>query len=249
MGIIIGNVTKGPILGYQIMNIEKIMYSVLPLVPSWQIIKIIGGSRVVALAALFPFVGYLVIANDSLLDLYSLVVDSLTSPEQQQTVHLSRVKEIYFALVWLSAGVISYKLFCPEEISSFPDRYVFVRHEIEIAEPLRLKFYQKAIPKSKFVRVFWSADMRQTASDAEKIKLDDTISSSGFFPDFEGKPKSKPTWLAESGMEIALCLNTHFDIKNKSKGALRFGTLIAFGTGYFKLSLPAYKVLIMLLVS
>ena len=215
-------------------------------VPSWEITKLIGGSRTVALAGLFPFVGYLVVANEGLLEWFYLVVDNFSNAEQQRARSMERVREIYFALVWLSVGVILYKLSCPKEISSFQSRYEFFDQEVKISEPLRLKAYQKSVSEPSIQKVFWGKELKAAVSEMKKIKLDDLVASSGSFPDIEGKAKSKSTWLNESGMEISLCLNTYYDIQNYSRGVLRIVTLVAFGVGYVKLSLPAYNVLMML---
>lgn len=213
--------------------------------PSWEIIKKIGGSRTVALAGLFPFVGYLVVANDQFLEWTTLIIDAAG----EQSSARRRMEEIYFALVWLSAGVILYKIFCPKEVATFGSQYDFSARELEVAEPVRLMHYQKNLASGRLVNAFQPNSLRESILEVGKVNLNQLVSDAGFFPDIQGQPKSKPSWLADSGREIALCLNTHYDSQNYSRPILRAFTLTSFAVGYVKLSMPAYDVLILLLVS
>ena len=169
--------------------------------------------------------------------------------DDDQSSTRRRMEEIYFALVWLSAGVILYKLFCPKEIAVFNNQYEFSSRELTVAEPVRLMHYQSNLPSSGLVIAFQSSALQTSVAEAKKVDLNQLVSDAGFFPDIGGQPKSKPSWLADSGREIALCLNTHYDTQNHSRPLLRAATLASFAVGYVNLSQPAYDVLRQLLVN
>lgn len=216
-------------------------------IPPWSVVKKIGGSKTVALAGLFPFVGYLVVANSQFVEWFSLVFDRDPGSSAETSNAVLRIQEIYFALVWLSSGVILYRVLCPKEISQFKDLYEFSRNELEVAEPIRLRAYQSTLPSSKWLSLFQPPNLRHAISETNKVVLNEVVAQNGFFPDIGDDKKTKPVWLAGAGREIALCLNTHYDTQNYSRPILRAVTMIAFGLGYVKLSLPAYKVLVHLL--
>jgi hypothetical protein len=222
---------------------------ILSFVPSWDTIKGIGGSKTVSVAGLFPFVGYLLVANENVIGWITLVVDGEPASEAARQLTLLRMREIYFALVWLSAGVILLKLFCPREVSLFTSGYEYHRSELMIAEPLRLKDFQRNLDAPKWVRWFWPSSLKEAVDGASAVKLDDVIIKDGLFPDLGEAVKSREDWMSASGREISLCLNATYQAANYNWPLVRIAATIAFAVGYLKLSYPAYKVLVALLAN
>jgi len=202
----------------------------------------------VALAGLFPFMGYLLVANEGAVAWISLVVDGPPGSDAARALAISRIREIYFALVWLSGGVILLKLFCPKEIALFSSEYEHNRNEILIAEPLRLKEFQDGLNASTWVTAFWSDALHKATKAAKEVRLDD-IKIDSPFPDLGEPTKSREDWLSSSGREISLCLNAKYQVANCSWPIIRLISFVAFCVGYIKLAYPAYKVLLGLLAT
>ncbi len=219
--------------------------------PSWDTIKLIGGSKTVALAGFFPFVGYLVLMNENVASYLGLVTDPIIGDSRSFDINFDRLRQIYFAMIWLSIGVLLYRLFCPFEIKAFRDRYEFFAKELEIANPYRLISFQGRLLVSRWNGKFIPEDLKSEIEKSKELKLDQISIKSLSYPilDEDEGNKSLDAYKSDSGIQVSQLLNTHYDFRNNTLGLIRGVTFVSFSIGYFKLSWPALEVLVILLLN
>ena len=82
-------------------------------IPKWDQIRLIGQSRSVGLTILDPFIGYLLLFNESVWSLLSLSEEALGSVELAPERTLSRFYFLYFGLTAIGLASFVYQLFCP----------------------------------------------------------------------------------------------------------------------------------------
>jgi hypothetical protein len=221
---------------------------VLSRVPSWRTIKTIGGSRSVAIAGFFPFLGYIILLNRELFDAFRLITDVDSQHDLISADTFDRVRQIYFGLVWLSAGVILYRLLCPEEIKSFDSRYDFISREVSVTSPSRLRGIQQQLRCQSWESYFIPPNVEADVFEAEKAALDRTLVEALSFPDMDAK-KSFETWLSDSRFEVYQLLNAYYDRRNFALGPIRTVAFVCYSVGYAMLAWPSLKTLAILLVT
>lgn len=218
-------------------------------VPTWRTLKTIGGSRTVALAGFFPFVGYLILANQDLSQLLTLVTDHVHGTVNVEAT-TDRLRQMYFGMLSLSVGVLLYRVFCPLEISQFGDRYDYIEKELPIATPIRVDAIQRAMQNLDFWQtLLLDSALAKDIEEASKLKIESAEIADLTFPVHEqGKGQKSPkAFQADSGLPILQLLNTNFDMQNSSMGAVRIIASIAFVYGYAKLAWPSLVVAVKLI--
>lgn len=255
----VSQVDQRPIMRYQLSwgNLEK--YSIREIetmvvfahTPNWDTIKLIGGSKTVALAGFFPFVGYLVLMNENFSSYLVLVTDPIVGDGRALDIEFDRLRQIYFAMIWLSVGVLLYRLFCPFEIKVFRDRYEFFSKELAIANPYRLISFQDRLLLSPWNAAFTPDDLKVEVEKSKELKLDQISIRALSYPilDNDEGSKSLDTYKSDSGIQVSQLLNTHYDFRNNTLGLIRGVTFCSFFVGYLKLSWPALEVLVILLLN
>lgn len=216
------------------------MSHILSWVPNWHIIKAIGGSRAVALAGFFPFVGYLVVANVTFTEFIILVTDQVGGKVNLDLVY-DRLTSIYIGMLSLAAGVIVYKLFCPHSISMFNDHYQFLEKELAIATPLRVASLQEEMRDlSRLQLHFFDAQLKSQIEETKDLKLDDaSITDLGYSGQMGSGIKSLKAYQSDEGIPLTQLLFAYYGMKDSSLGPIRLVAITAFGFGYFKLGSPA----------
>ncbi len=204
----------------------------------WDVTKKIAGSRLVATSAIFPFIGYLALLNVELIGFFQLYIDSAQSPGLPTQ---SRIEEIYFAMLWISAGAILFQLSCPKEIKGFVTRYDLIEKEIEVTGPIRLQNIQRDVVKCK--DAWWaSEELRNDISALENVELSEqTERDDGIFGYASGNP-SRADYLSTVGNSAYELLGVFYDCKRQSRFLIRMLVLIFVSIGYVKLSIPSVKV-------
>jgi hypothetical protein len=214
--------------------------------PTWETIKRIGGSRIVATASLFPFVGYLVVANEQAASLFTLIVDGING-EALSDINLIiyRLREVYLGLVLLSAGVILYKLFCPPQIKNFETRFEFYRMEHMITNPVRIGSQAEGLSGIDAAKWFLPASVFEAISDAQATQDINNIQLKSItIPEVNSKTKTINSWRDDDGISISKIINAHYDQKNYSMWFVRLLCSFLFFSGYFVLGRQSILVLI-----
>jgi hypothetical protein len=216
----------------------------ISLLPNWQVIKTIGGSRAVALAGFFPFVGYLIVANSDFAELIVLITDRVGNEVDFDLVY-SRLEDIYLGMLSLAVGVILYKIFCPKSIAVFQDRYDFLEKELSIATPLRVSTIQSEMSNQWcWETTFYDKKLKNEIQKTKDVKLDDTKISDLSHPGHvDGRGiKSLKAYQSDAGIELVQLLSAYYDMQDTSKGPIRLIAILAFGYGYLKMAWPSLLV-------
>lgn len=108
-------------------------------VPDWSNLHTLGQSRLLALTALVPFVGYLVLFNEQVVDLLLLspsviagwfgLEPGTTSELTSKSFTLSRLQLTYFGLVFLGVASFLFTVSCPADVKAHPSVSTFIEHE------------------------------------------------------------------------------------------------------------------------
>jgi len=102
--------------------------------PKWELLRLVGNSYAVKLTVLVPFIGYLLLFNDTLVKFFALQIltegKTESAPEQ---INLLNLRLLYFGLLFVGVGSILYLMFCPSVIKSHAGSTDFVRAELEHA--------------------------------------------------------------------------------------------------------------------
>ncbi|SEI19461.1 hypothetical protein [Tardiphaga sp. OK245] len=94
----------------------------------WSTIRRIGQSRLIALTIIVPFLGSLLLFNQSIVDVLTLSPDLVRrwlhlsvdeSTAEARKLTLARLYYIYFGLTFLGIGSALFVLFCPLEIKNY----------------------------------------------------------------------------------------------------------------------------------
>ncbi|MER8366968.1 hypothetical protein [Mesorhizobium sp. M1378] len=107
---------------------------------TWQSLRSIGSSRILSLTIAVPFIGYLIIFNDHLID-YAKIARQLLSdgrvatPEDQNSISLSNLYYLYFGLVLTGFGSLLFAVFCPSDIRQSGSLNEYIRRSEEIKSP------------------------------------------------------------------------------------------------------------------
>ncbi len=222
------------------------MSRILSLVPKWQVIKTIGGSKFVAVAGFFPFVGYLVVANVNFAESIVLITDQINGDTSIDLVH-DRLMDIYFGMLSLSIGVILYKIFCPKSVSMFKDHYDFMDKELPTVTPLRVERIQEEMRSPLCLDPpFYPTVLRSEISEMKRLKLNDTSINEFSFPGSDGS-KSASDYQTDEGISLINLLTTYFHMNDSSLGIVRLLTSGFFAYGYYKLAWPSISVALSLL--
>ncbi len=114
------------------------MIQIIRSVPTWSTLRNLGQSRLLAYTALVPFLGFVLLFNEQLVDLLSLsptVAAQLsgsmpdTSAGIAKEITLHRLYLAYFGLSFLGLSSFLYNLLCPIEIKTFSSASEFVNSE------------------------------------------------------------------------------------------------------------------------
>ena len=216
----------------------------LSLIPKWHTIKTIGGSRAVAIAGFFPFVGYLVVANSEFAEMLVLVIDKTGQDVNIDAVY-DRLKDIYLGMLSLSLGVILFQVFCPKSISKFQDRYQFLEKELSIATPLRVEAVKREMNSPwPWEPAFYSEEVASQVAKTKDVSLDNTEIAEMSYPAHvdAGGIKSLQAYQSDEGIPLAQLLSAYFDMQDESNGPVRLIAIAAFVYGYVTMAWPSLKV-------
>lgn len=106
--------------------------------PTWDFLRVIGKSKIVGLTSLIPFIGYLLLFNDTIVQ-YISMSPTLIGSAADVSVSISRLYYIYFGLTFLGFSSIFYTFYCPKEIKEFSSEHEHSEKEINIMTSARLK--------------------------------------------------------------------------------------------------------------
>ncbi|WP_438461983.1 hypothetical protein [Marinomonas sp. PE14-40] len=130
------------------------------LIPKWDTLRIIGKSKVANLTILMPFIGYLILFNQELvnyLELSKAVLNIADDNVEVSNTSISRLYYLYFGLTFVGASSILFSLVCPSIIKANSTEYEFSDHELKVMTHERLfmlirSFEYKLVRESDLIK-------------------------------------------------------------------------------------------------
>jgi len=111
-------------------------------IPAWDVLRIIGKSKIVSLTILVPFIGYLILFNNELVAWFSLSKELVYFPSSQDPISpdtVSRLHFLYFGLTFLGLSSIGFSVLCPKEVKEHQTVYDYINSEMAIGTDRRFK--------------------------------------------------------------------------------------------------------------
>lgn len=121
-----------------LMRIARPFELLSPSNRSWHTVRSIGNSRPVQLTALAPFVGYLIVYNESIssyLSLTDIIGQEINDPSEV----FWRLYLTYMGLIFLGLGSLIYSIFCPRAIKRYPNSVDFIERELQFVNRYRFE--------------------------------------------------------------------------------------------------------------
>jgi hypothetical protein len=122
------------------------MESLSKILPNWSSLRTLGQSRVVALTALIPFIGSLILFNQQIVDFLllspDLVAHWLGKPQQEavgasRAFTSNRLVVTYFGLVALGTASFLFAMLCPPEVKRHGSALAHIEAEKPLVTPAR----------------------------------------------------------------------------------------------------------------
>ena len=112
----------------------------------WSSLRALGQSKVVALTILIPFIGWLIIFNQQVLqwlNVMPVIVGSnaLADKSTPSAESLSRLYWTYFGLLLLGLASFLFQILCPTEVRKYADSNDYVEKELEHTTDHRARQY------------------------------------------------------------------------------------------------------------
>lgn len=116
----------------------------------WSALANLGTLPVMKMVMFVPFVGTIILFNDSVVNLLSLSLPILErfgatiSPQEQQALTINNFYLLYFGLLALGIGSIVFSIWCPNEIKAAPDvdRFVEKFDKVSSSVAVRRNFHR-----------------------------------------------------------------------------------------------------------
>lgn len=122
------------------------LYRVLALTPKWSALRTLGQSRLLALTALVPFLGSLLIFNQQLVDVFSISPALIAkwigaagqvSEADAKSFTISRLQLTYFGLCFLGVASFLFTILCPAEIKKTSSISSYIETELPLVTTAR----------------------------------------------------------------------------------------------------------------
>ncbi len=150
-------------------------------IPRWEGIRKIGQLRIMALTMIVPVIGYMIIFNENIIQLFELSKEVFTElvPGSKSSVQgvsgdsKTRLYYFYFGLTFLGTGSIIYQIFCPGIIKEHGSDRQYIREEAPLITLKRFESLLDAlegITKKQLIDFKERLDMIQTFSPGAEEK-------------------------------------------------------------------------------
>lgn len=162
--------------------VSRKLTGITNLVPAWSTLRTLGSSRLLALTALTPFLGSLILFNHQLVDALKLSTDliaqwkpssadNISIQELAKAITLRRLQITYFGLLFLGTASFLFTIRCPSEIK----RHDHTGSYIETEKPLM------SIPRIKLL--FYDVTSTYHLSWRDQFPLMGIIGAFAYPPD------------------------------------------------------------------
>ncbi len=201
-------------------------------VPSWEGLRIIGKSKVVGLTILIPFIGYLLLFNETIISNLT-ISQNILGIKQTTEITISRLYYLYFGLTFLGTSSILFALLCPSEIKQHPSEHDYISNEIGVMTNSRLsaigRYYASILKEGSNLHkelVNYSTAYTSADTKAERV--------------YSGQPDRIIKYAREIENSAKLdILNFNWRYKNSSKLLVRLSILLGYLIGFILILIPS----------
>jgi hypothetical protein len=194
--------------------------------PKWAALRALGQSRIVSLTILAPFIGYIVLFNQNVVDFLKLSGEAIggMSPADAMLSTLNRLRQIYIGLASLGIASIVFKGACPSVISQHVDVYSFVESELGVMTSARYTDIRRRL-----------ADLGARAHPSLRSLIDDVSSTTltETRAQLSGAVQlGTEGWLDANSLALRAILTTSYEVQNESRHIARFIVTSFYTTGF-----------------
>jgi len=212
------------------------------IVPTWEGLKIIGSSKVVGFTALIPFIGYLLLFNENLIN-YISISEHVIGYKVALKESISRLYYLYFGLSFLGLSSIAFAFFCPVEIKGITSEYEYLEKEVNVMTYERLKqltnsYQSKLIPESSLYE--------ELSNYVSEYKNSGQIATNAYWNN-ESRKVEYEKEIKNSAILNILKFNWFF--KNHSNEKIRASVALGYITGFTLVAIPSVTVSIKIILS
>ncbi|HDY8174068.1 TPA: hypothetical protein RQL04_004575 [Vibrio vulnificus] len=119
------------------------------IVPKWCGLRLVGNSKVVKLTMFMPFIGYLILFNNEIINYFALSKSALGLEEAiTESISFDRLYQLYFGLMLVGVASMLFSIFCPPIVKANDDEYSYYEKEIFSMTTKRLSQISESLAKS-----------------------------------------------------------------------------------------------------
>lgn len=203
--------------------------------PTWEMLRLIGKSRIVGLTALIPFIGYFLLFNENIVT-YISISPEFAKSASELSVTISRLHYLYFGLTTLGISSILYSLFCPKAIKENGSEYEYSSKEMNVMTYARLREIN-----NKYGKLLKSED---DSVKELQIYLDNYINSEKKVLDFSSREEAFEKIKKIENNAILDILRFNWNYINKELFWLRLLTALGYTIGFILVLIPSAIVFI-----
>lgn len=156
-------------LGHMLIEIYRLVMNRL----TWERLRILGASKIMSLAALMPFFGFVIILNQHTLELVNWLGTTLEVLDQSTNEYPSfTLFLLYYGAVLLGIGKLFFNVSCPPEITRYMNREDYIEKKERLKTELEYTTLREIV-KSYGVPYKTEAEKIEN-SDERNNQLDST---------------------------------------------------------------------------
>ncbi|WP_059018487.1 hypothetical protein [Vibrio coralliirubri] len=208
------------------------------IVPKWCSLRLVGNSKVVKLTMFMPFIGYLILFNNEIINYFSLSRNALgLEPVITEGASFDRLYQLYFGLMLVGVASTLFSIFCPSIVKANEDEY---------------RYYEKELFSMTNKRIAQITDsLTKTVTENEKIQLQTQTDnynralSNAHQQRYSGNVVADEVYtVAEKYKKEATAniLNMEWSFRVKSMLELRMAITALYGVGFLILLYPSANV-------
>ena len=228
------------------------------LVPSWQSLRNLGNSRLVASSIFFPVVGYYILYGEEFQRYFQLVSHLSQTTENSRLINWilswSRANLLYLGMVAVSLGTLIYQVFCPAIVKEYASGRAYVSidtqtrsvylikyliHQIIKFPDHKRKWYQDWI--SDFSKSYGSIFSAATRHSVKEIH--DELKNSNALKEADVRLGS----IVDTACNAIMLM--HYSISSWSSRHTRMLCALMFGVGFFLITLSSVPIFLKVLLT
>jgi hypothetical protein len=208
--------------------------------PSWKTLKGIGASYLSTITIAVPLIGYLIFFGNYTNGVYTIDVGVIGKYDvvYGEKFDFIRLKMTYVGLSVVGFATILFRLFCPNEVSSYKDERNYVEDSISTSFTSEVHRKIDAINSWSWRRQF--VEGIRDFSDDEVQEFNKSRAAKDISP--EGMKLSRSDWLEKNQDLLNEVYSITYKSANASFIAARYATLIGYALGFILILVPSLQI-------